>query len=245
MATVRGTFVLVGCGAAKQDINEAVEARDLYTSTYFALKRRYAEAATQWAGDHQHCAWAILSAEHGVIPPRHEITPYDTTVTDLSPASLDDWVRRVTSGLASWLNWPFQSGNDPRDSPCGELIVLAGQSYLDPLREGGAFKGLKYGLPAPPQFPFEQEGLGGIGEQMAWLKTEAERLETEAAPAEQDGLGSVGGGYQRTRPRWHLDRPGFPDEHSQADLFAFEDTDRYLATVQERLPTSTDGGERP
>jgi len=64
--TTRGTFVLVGCGAAKAD--EPREARNLYTSNYFALKRRLAEALTAWAGDHQTSAWAILSAEHGVIP---------------------------------------------------------------------------------------------------------------------------------------------------------------------------------
>jgi hypothetical protein len=36
----RGRFVLIGCGAAKA--TESVEACDLYTSSYFAVKRQYA-----------------------------------------------------------------------------------------------------------------------------------------------------------------------------------------------------------
>jgi hypothetical protein len=241
----RGTFVLVGCGKAKAD--EPRPAKDLYTSTYFAKKRDLAEALTAWAGEHQSSAWGVLSAEHGIIPNSIEIEPYDTTVEDLDGDELDQWADRVRSGLTSWLNWPFSSDNDPRDSPCGRLVVLAGESYIQPLEARDAFKGtvkpdLKGapGLPAPPEFPFREHDLGGIGEQMAWLD---ERADEVAAPSAPDTLASVGGGYERDRPSWRLDRPEINAEATeQASLDAFEDVpDAYRATSQ--LTLVPDGGE--
>ena len=245
MTTTTGTFVLVGCGAAKAD--EPREARNLYTSNYFALKRQLAEALTAWAGEQQSSAWAILSAEHGIIPPTLEIEPYDTTAGDLDGDDLDRWARRVKSGLTSWLNWPFQTEGDPRESPCGRLVVLAGESYVAPLEAGDAFRGnvggglgrSRPGLPCQPEFPFREHDFGGIGEQMAWLKDRAAAI---AAPAEADTLASVGGGYERERARWQLDCPPMPDETEQAELSAFEDVpDCYIATEQTTLVA--DGGE--
>lgn len=240
----RGTFVLVGCGAAKAD--EPREARDLYTSNYFALKREYAEAATAWAGEHQSSAWAILSAEYGIIPPTLEIDPYDTTVADLDGDALDRWARRVKSGLTGWLNWPFQTDGDARESPCGRLVVLAGESYVEPLEARNAFRGQvggehrqRPGLPCVPEFPFREHDFNGIGEQMAWLKDRAAEI---AGPAEADTLSSMGGGYERDRPTWQLDRPRFPEETEQTGLDQFEDVpDQYIATTQETL--LTDGGD--
>lgn len=169
---MKGTFVLVGCGQQTQSIDEPVEARDLNTSPYFALKRRYAEAVPQWAREasKRRNAWAILSAEHGIVPPRYEIESYERTVEELhapAPAHrrnrtrpdgepvetlLDVWATRVASRLTAWLNWPFRSDNDPRDSPCKRLIVLSGERYVAPLEARGAFrgnarKGRGYGLP--------------------------------------------------------------------------------------------------
>jgi hypothetical protein len=244
--TTRGTFVLVGCGAAKAD--EAREARNLYTSNYFRLKRGLAEALTAWAGEHQSSAWAILSAEHGVIPGGLEIEPYDTTVSDLTDDELDAWADRVRSGLTGWLNWPFRSDNDPRDSPCGRLLVLAGEGYIQPLEARDAFRGnvgggpgrSRPGLPCAPEFPFREHDFDGIGEQMAWLKGRAEAIQ---GPAETDTLASVGGGYERERPRWQLDRPPFPEETEQAGLGRFEEVpDQYIATTQTTLVA--DGGDR-
>jgi hypothetical protein len=242
---MNGTFVLVGCGAAKAD--EPREARNLYTSNYATLKRRLAEAATEWAGEHQSSAWAILSAEHGVIPSRIEIEPYDTTVDDLDADELDAWADRVRSHLTAWLNWPFQSDNDPRESPCGRLLVLAGERYIQPLETRDAFRGnvgdgpgrSRPGLPCVAEFPFREHDLGGIGEQMAWLKERAEEID---APSETDTLMSFGGGYERERPRWQLDHPPFPEETEQAALDRFEDVpDEYIATEQQTL--IADGGD--
>jgi hypothetical protein len=241
---MRGTFVLVGCGKAKAD--EPRPAKDLYTSTYFAKKRELAEALTAWAGESQSSAWGVLSAEHGIIPNSIEIEPYDTTIDDLDEDELDAWADRVRSGLTSWLNWPFRSDNDPRESPCGRLVVLAGESYIRPLEARDAFKGTVKpdltgapGLPCVPEFPFRQHDLGGIGEQMAWLDERAAEI---AAPTEADTLASVGGGYERDRPAWRLGRPEINAEATeQASLDAFEDVPaQYRATEQQRLVSADD-----
>lgn len=110
-----GTFVLVGCGAAKRDPSDPVdvheaaigpdesvgptwtdetgpawEAQDLYTSTYFQTKREFAEAATQWARDRDGWAWSILSAEHHIVRPSKPLKPYDTTIDDLGDDFTND-----------------------------------------------------------------------------------------------------------------------------------------------------------
>ena len=249
-----GTFVLVGCGAAKAD--EPQPAKDLYTSNYFALKRRFAEAATAWAGEHQSSTWMVLSAEHGIIPPELEYEPYDTTVDDLDGEELDQWAKFVRSALTSWLNWPFGDG-DPRDSPCGRLIVLAGESYIQPLDERDVWQGnvggpsayrSRPGLPCVPEFPFREGDFGGIGEQMAWLKERAVELEADG-PTELDALSSVGGGYERDRPPWQGHRkPINAEDTEQASIYEFEDVPpAYRATTQQRLgeshPLATDGGQ--
>jgi len=102
-----GRFVLVGCGDAKAD--NPVEARNLYTSSYFAAKRSLAEAAVQWArtADRRANSWSILSAEHAILMPRQTVAPYDTTIEDLRgepiegepPYRLPSGDRAETQGL--------------------------------------------------------------------------------------------------------------------------------------------------
>lgn len=248
MAT--GHFVLVGCGAAKRDVDEAVEARDLYDSVYFSLKRRYAEAHAI----RDRNGWCILSAEHGVIPNRLDIEPYDTTIEDLqepapdairesdAPAHkgidtrLDWWADRVAIGLNSWLRWPFESESAPNESPCDRLTVLAGQRYVAPLRERGAFEG----LPGTVRFPFEDQDLGGIGEQMHWLKNEIEAAPDRPQLAEQDAVAAPALPKTVLAETW-------PDDHEQAGLDAF-DYEQHRpssqATVEAFLrETAADGGD--
>lgn len=109
------TVVLVGCGSAKRD--EPAPARDLYTSTYFRLKREYAETV----GD----AWYVLSAEHGVVPPDRVLEPYDLSAADLTSEGRDEWARDVVDAL------------EGRVGPDDELVVLAGRDYVLPLRRRG------------------------------------------------------------------------------------------------------------
>lgn len=150
------TFVIVGCGASKAD--ESVEARDLYTSTYFAKKREYAEVL----GDD----WRILSAEHGLIDPEETVDPYETSIDDLDGAELDELAHDLGIAL---IEWAEVAGAD-------EVVVLAGRKYIDPLRKREAFHA---GISAQVRFPLQQNALSGIGEQMAWLGDRVENGQQE------------------------------------------------------------------
>jgi len=186
--TERGDYVLVGCGQAKKDVDHAVPAEELYTSNYFELKKRYAEARSQPVDDAP--GWAVLSAEHGVIYPSNKYEPYETTVDDLrgedSPVSpdayqhtrypwdeplyhdrLDFWTRRVHFKLASWLG--MKSGFPEEHPDARVLEVLAGEGYIEPLEENNVFEPFQFTV----RFPFREHDFDGIGEQMQWLNEEA------------------------------------------------------------------------
>lgn len=243
----RETFVLVGCGADKRDPEDPTDrhlatvgpdetvgigpggergpawrAEDLYTSTYFALKRQLAEAVTTWAPgpmEEHGPAWAVLSAEHGVVYPFQDLTPYDTTIEDLGDdptneahwcatgqrlpsgravvTELDSWADRVYWKLRSWVRHTFRERSiDPYDYRSRTLLVLAGQRYIEPLREREVFAHLgDFGhdgvpdLPITVRFLFEEIDAEGIGEQMAWLSEAVDRLDTpEDEPREQANL---------------------------------------------------------
>ena len=267
----RGRFVLVGCGAAKS--SETVEARDLYTSSYFVVKRQYAEAAVQWAGtaDRRANSWGILSAEHGVLPPRLEVDPYDTTIEDLRDVpiageptyelssgepvetQLDRWAMRVHLSIGDWLRRPFAA--DQQESPCRELLVLAGSDYVDALRERDIFSGRPTAIRTgretyralPPKatvrFPFQERDFDGMFDQMEWLSERTDALSAEAAPARRAELSAFDGGYERERASWQTGHQGVDiDGTEQASLEAFEDVDdRFRATRQIRLGTQQDG----
>ena len=147
-----GTLVLVGCGAAKRD--ESAPAKDLYTSSYFDLKRRYAEAA----GDR----WAILSAEHAIVHPNRDLAPYDTTMSDVDAG---EWAHRVMGGLYAFVDSlrEFDGASDV------ELVFLAGRDYTDPLR--ARLDSMVW----TARYPFDD--TAGIGEQMGWLSAELDELE--------------------------------------------------------------------
>jgi hypothetical protein len=157
------TLVIVGCGAAKRD-SEA-PAKDLYTSTYFQKKRAYAETI----GDD----WQILSAEHGLVPADVVIKPYETHIDDLDDRELDLLAHSVGMDLIN--TCVFEEFDEVR--------VLAGRSYLDPLREREAFATAS----ATVRFPLQEADCGGIGEQMQWLD------ERVAAYGEQQRLVTDGG----------------------------------------------------
>jgi hypothetical protein len=157
------TLVIVGCGAAKRDTE--APAKDLYTSTYFAKKRAYAETI----GDD----WQVLSAEYGLVPHDFVIKPYETHIDDLDDRELDLLAHSVGMDL---INLCARKEFD-------EVRVLAGRSYLDPLREREAFAT----APATVRFPLQEADCGGIGEQMQWLD------ERVAAYGEQQRLMTDGG----------------------------------------------------
>lgn len=189
---------MVGCGQQKQETDEPVPAKNLYTSSYFSCKRRYAEAVST-PGEHAPdgtTGWTILSAEYDVLWPHIEVEPYDTTIGDLAEreapvapdayqhtrypwdeplyeTALDFWTRRVHYGLASWLG--MKSGFPEEEPHCKRLYVLAGGRYVDPLRERDVFEP----FPWVTRFPFQEYDFAGIGEQMQWLTEEAARFEQD------------------------------------------------------------------
>jgi len=220
---IDGTYVVVGCGEQKQDTNDPVPAKELYTSAYFTCKRRYAEAVSQPADDAPDGTpgWTILSAKHDILYPSLEIEPYDETIDDLAErdapvaadayqhtrypwdepeyhTALDFWTRRVHYGLASWLG--MKSGFPEEDPHCQRLYVVAGDRYVDPLEEHNVFAP----FPWPTTFPFQEKDFNGIGEQMEWLSEEAEQYE-----AMQPDSGSVQAAVERwtPNPEPDLDRP--------------------------------------
>lgn len=187
-----GTLVLVGCGKAKRDPDNAVDlhaanvgpgepmtdlpgaetgpawrAEDLYTSTYFGVKREFAEVVTQWAAARDGTPWTILSAEHGIVPHWKPLTPYDTSIKDLgddptNPAhrvnnswrrrrpdgaeivtEMDQWAATVAYGIGKWIAQFRPRRAKPWENDANTLLVLAGQGCIEPLRERGVFE---YGI---------------------------------------------------------------------------------------------------
>lgn len=247
------TLVLVGCGKAKRDPDDPIDvheaavppgeesegyihgadegpawqARDLYTSNYFASKRSFAERVSAWANDHDGLGgWAILSAEHDVLYPWQLVAPYETKIDDLGEdptdpedrvgnaggrrrpdgqeivTEMDAWAAMVAAGLARWVA-SYRDGPSTTDqSGVNSLLVLAGQSYLEPLRDRGVFEygiarmagdpnDVRHGrLDVNVRFLFEEIDAGGNGEQMAWLSDATERLGELADPGEQHDLGA-------------------------------------------------------
>lgn len=164
----------VGCGKAKRDIeghpnhgHNQYAAANLYTSNYFKLKREYAERESE--------SWRVLSAKHGVFDPFVWATPYDLTITDYPISEEDDqfrdppfltlseWRDDVLESIENSLN--YYHGNDDRPH-VQELVMLAGQNYLEPLHDG--LDDLADEYDCTVRYPFD--GTSGIGDQMAWLK---------------------------------------------------------------------------
>jgi hypothetical protein len=187
-----GSLVMVGCGKQKRDPTDPTDlhvasvapdepmsslpnaetgpawrAEDLYTSTYFGVKRELAEIATAWARDYEAGAWSVLSAEHGVVPHWKNLKPYDTSIDDLGDdptnpdhrvngstqrrrpdgepivTEMDNWATKVATTYAKWLAGFRDDGAKPWENDATEVIVLAGKDYIEPLRERGVFE---YGI---------------------------------------------------------------------------------------------------
>lgn len=175
-------LAIIGCGNAKRD--EPTEAKNLYTSNYFALKREYAE--------HFADRTIILSAEHGLVIGWREIEPYDTTLGDRDRGALVD---EVAGNLRS----PFT--HHPH---ADEVLLLAGEDYasvyhdaLDRDRDFG-FDDIADDITVTDVFA--EADLGGIGEQMGWIRRAIDRdlRQPDGGSSEQQtGIDRFSG---RTRP---------------------------------------------
>lgn len=226
-----GTLVLIGCGKDKRDPENPVDlhlaevppgeewgggtgpmwrAEDLYTSTYFGVKREFADVVTAWARGYDAGPWGVLSAEHGVVENWHPLQPYNTKIDDLGDdptnpdhrvsnplgrrrpdgqeivTEMDQWAASVAAGLCRWVASYRERGAEPWENDANELLVLAGQKYITPLRDRGVFE---YGIarmagdpneghtfPLETRYLFEEIPAGGNGEQMGWLSEVIDRL---------------------------------------------------------------------
>lgn len=156
-------IAVVGCGQLKA--GQTTAAKDLYTSSYFNQKRRYAEVACD--------SWWILSAEHGMVGPHVPLVPYDTTMADHDDEGRQEWLDTCRRGLRFASAW---HRND------AELVVLAGRDYIDPLADVLDRVRLRV------RDPFAD--TDGLPEQRTWL---SERIDAHA-PTEQESLAAFGGG---------------------------------------------------
>lgn len=106
-----GDALLIGCGAAKLD--HPARAADLYTSTYFQAKVRFAEGLG--------LPWAILSGKLGIVQPDSLTHPYDLNAESLSEYERREWQAGVALQLFEW------------QREVKRLLVIAGDSYFQPL----------------------------------------------------------------------------------------------------------------
>ena len=160
-------IALIGCGKSKVDLDdgETVPAKDLYDSTYFRLKREFAETCCD--------KWRILSAKHGLLAPDEEIEPYDAS---LNPRS-DSYIGDYQAG-----KWAVQTSQSLRvfdsfQAIHARYVVLAGEDYVTHIEEE-----LKRGS-RPVAFPFRADDLAGNGDQMGWLR---EQIDTDHPPGQAD-----------------------------------------------------------
>lgn len=158
--TLTGRVALVGCGEQKRPGTH--HARDLYTSTYFAKKREFAE--------HLCDTWTICSAKYGLLNPYRRIPSYDVTDSDIHATT---WLEHIETQLSTHL----------KTDRVNELWVLLGTRYLslEPESGGPSFRDRIEALPCDVYFPFDE--TAGIGYQMGWINTCLEQ-NTVALPSE-------------------------------------------------------------
>jgi hypothetical protein len=125
---------LVGCSSQKA--LGAAPAKDLYGSALFRAARAYVERTCS--------RWYILSAKYGVLEPGRVIAPYD--------------MKMQRSGAAKWGRLVGEQLDAQIPELDAELIVLAGERYVDPINI------------VDREFYWSEPLRGlGIGERIAWL----------------------------------------------------------------------------
>jgi hypothetical protein len=105
--------VLVGCVKSKHA--HPAPARDLYTSTLFARRRRHAEESG--------APWFIISSRWGLVAPDEVIAPYDLYLGDMPAAYRRAWGEFVVAQLAAQMQL---TGT--------RVEIHAGDHYVDALR---------------------------------------------------------------------------------------------------------------
>lgn len=158
---------LVGCVKSKSV--EASAAKDLYTSSAFANRRRIAEKE----GDR----WFILSGLYGLVDPDQGVDPYEKDLSSAGRIEREAWSKRVTKQVTDHL------GTDLSDV---KFEVLAGAAYCS--------HGLIDGLVAlGAQVDWPVRGMRQ-GQQGAYYRTRASGV---AGQAPRSGQRKAGGNTYR------------------------------------------------
>jgi hypothetical protein len=159
-------FALIGCSSSKRPgYLPAREKYDPDSSPYWKWKRTYAEVVAD--------RYWILSAEYGVLNPTQYIGDYDRSLSNMNADETETWARQVGASLEYDESfWSAYEDGRKRERYYDEIVVVAGQDYVNPIRE------TLDGLPIDVRYPFEDEdgnpAMGGIGAQTSWLKERAE-----------------------------------------------------------------------
>ncbi len=143
---------LISCSAKK--LARAAPARELYVSALFKKSLAYAE---------QHCEIVyVLSAKHGLVELDTVLEPYDTKLAEsFLPAGACNrkpvrWAKPVVAELVR------RHGDEL-------YVILAGQDYGGPIREG-----LKRALGAHAFVAEPLAGMG-IGDRLGYLTAQTRR----------------------------------------------------------------------
>jgi len=119
--------VLVGCVKSKRPL--AGPAKDLYSSTLFARRRRYAEASG--------APWFVVSSRWGLVAPDEVIAPYDVFLGDMSAAYRRAWAEFVVTQLTGHVRLSGASieihAGDHYVAALRPAIEGAGAELIDPV----------------------------------------------------------------------------------------------------------------
>lgn len=105
---------LVACCKTKLDTSARV--RELYTSPLFRLSLAYAESLCT--------SVYVASAQHDLLELDKVLAPYDRTMASLTPMQRKLFGAAVARGLVD------------RHGSRFDLLILAGATYVDPIRMG-------------------------------------------------------------------------------------------------------------
>lgn len=112
-AGARPDIILIGCVKGKLEWASRVAAKELYVSTLWRCRRKYAEQSG--------VPWYILSAKYGLVGPDTLIAWYDLSLGDLPAAKRRAWSQRVVDALVS--RYPSVKGK--------VVEIHAGKDYVD------------------------------------------------------------------------------------------------------------------
>ena len=153
------TVVIVGCG--KDKLDRPAMAKDMYTSAFFGLKRKYAEAV----GD----SWLIVSALYDVIHPYAVIGPYNKELKTADAHKRGCFQASLCGFFKpEWFHQPGGHGSAKLWKPNAvRFLVIAGANYRKFLS----------GTAIGPLIINPVEGLG-LFDQMTWLKENTRTAKT-------------------------------------------------------------------